>query len=114
VVVSDIKSLFPFDVEYLVSRLTISLGYLAFLSKEDKDKKIDYFLYGLLFKKLMEKQKEAQAMYLYLLGVYGSDGVGSLSGRSCIVWSGSLNRPALIRYLLKNAIDLTVSNPFAV
>jgi hypothetical protein len=44
----------------------------------------------------------------------GSDGVGSLSGRSCIVWSGSLNRPALIRYLLKNAIDLTVSNPFAV
>jgi hypothetical protein len=33
----------------------------------------------------------------------GSDGLGVLSGCSCIIWPSNLNHPALIRYLLQNS-----------
>ena len=34
----------------------------------------------------------------------GSDGLGTLSGCSTIIWSGNLNHPALLQYLLQKAV----------
>ena len=35
----------------------------------------------------------------------GSDGLGYLSGCSTIIWSGSLNHPALLQYLLQKSVE---------
>lgn len=44
----------------------------------------------------------------------GSDGLGGASGHRCAIWTENINHPAIIRYLLQNAVDSTISNPFTV
>ena len=44
----------------------------------------------------------------------GSDGLGYLSRHRCVIWSENMNHPAIVRYLLQNAVDSTISNSFTV
>ena len=44
----------------------------------------------------------------------GSDGLGRTSGHRCAIWSENMNHPAIIRYLLQNEVDLTISNSFTL
>ena len=44
----------------------------------------------------------------------GSDGLGGASGHRCVIWTASLNRPAIIHYLLQIVDKSTISNPFCV
>ncbi|MCB8924069.1 MAG: hypothetical protein H6652_00420 [Ardenticatenaceae bacterium] len=48
------------------------------------------------------------------LYAHGSDGLGGTSGHRCAIWPASLNHLAIVRYLLQNVVDSTISNSFTV
>ncbi len=43
--------------------------------------------------------------------MYGSDGLGRLGGRSCIVWLEGLHYPILMRYLLQKLVEAPGTQP---